>query len=76
MDDPPDEQLMSTKQGWLGGQYDVCLFVPFSFVPVDSAGSRLTVQCARMSKSQGQTRELNSVRSETRLDAPTEFWMY
>ena len=54
MDDPPDEQPMSTRQGWLGGQYDVRLFVPF-FVLVNSAGSKLTVQCAWMSKSQGQT---------------------
>ena len=47
---PPDEQRMNAKRDWLGGQYDVCLFVPF-FLPVHSAGSKLTVQCAWMSKS-------------------------
>ena len=70
---PPDEQLMhpNAKRDWLGGQYDVCLFVPF-FLPVHSAGSKLTVWCIRMSKSQGQTWELHSVRIRMRLDALTE----
>ena len=47
----------NAKRDWLCGQYDVHLFVPF-FLPVHSAGSKLTVRCAWMSKSQGQTREL------------------
>ena len=70
MDDPPDEQPMNAKRDWLGGQYDVRLFVPF-FLPVLSAQSKLTVRCAQMSKSQGQTRELCSVLMRMRLDVPT-----
>ena len=38
----------------------ICLFGPF-FLPVCSAGSKLTVRRGWMSKSQGQTRELYSV---------------
>ena len=71
---PPDEQLMqpmNAKRDWLGGQYDVRLFVPF-FLSVHSAGSKLTVQCAWMSKSQGQARKLYFVLIRIRLDAPTE----
>ena len=54
---PFDEQPMqlNAKQDWLGGQYDVHLFVPLFFVPVNSAGSKLTARCAQVSKSQGQT---------------------
>ena len=70
---PPDEQPMqpNAKRDWLCGQYDVRLFVPF-FLPVHSAGSKLTVWCIWMSKSQGQTRELNSMRSKKRLNALTK----
>ena len=70
---PPDGQPMqpNAKRDWLGGQYDVHLFVPF-FLLVHSAGSKLTVQCTRMSKSQGQTRELYSMRIRKRLDALTK----
>ena len=69
---PPDGQPMqpNAKRDWLCGQYDVHLFVPF-FLPVHSAESKLTVRCARMSKSQGQTRELYSVKIRMRLDVPT-----
>ena len=63
---------LNAKRDWLCGQYDVRLFVP-SFLPVHSAGSKLTVRRAWMSKSQGQTRELYSVKmSLDRLDALTE----
>ena len=51
---------MNTKRDWLGGQYDVHLFVPF-FLLVHSVWSKLTVQCAWISKSQCQTQELYSV---------------
>ena len=62
----------NAKQDWLCRQYDVGLLVPF-FLPVHSAGSKLTVQCAWMSKSQGQTWELYSViMFLDGLDAPTE----
>ena len=42
---PPDKQPMqpNAKRDWLGGQYDVCLFVPF-FLPVHSAGSDCVVR--------------------------------
>ena len=83
---PPDKQPMqpNAKRDWLCGQYDVHLFVPF-FLLVHSAGSKLTVQSAQMSKSQGQTQELYSVLMRIRLDVLTEsgwvgcsdrVWMY
>ena len=70
---PPDEQPMqpNAKRDWLCGQHDVHLFLPF-FLPVHSAGPKLTVRRAWMSKSQGQTRELYSVLMRIRLDVPTE----
>ena len=68
----PDKQPMqpNAKRDWLCGQYDVRLFVPF-FLPVLSAQSKLTVRCAQMSKSQGQTQELYSMLIRMRLDALT-----
>ena len=70
---PPDKQPMqpNAKRDWLRGQYDVRLFVPF-FLLVHSAGSKLTVRRAWITKSQGQTRELYSVLMRIRLDAPTK----
>ena len=52
-------------------QNEIGYVVPF-FLLVHSAGSKLTVQCARMSKSQGQTQELYSVLMRKGLDALTE----
>ena len=62
---------LNGKRDWLCGQYDIRLFVPF-FLPVHNAGSKLTVRCVQMSKSQGQTRELYSMQMRIRLDVPTE----
>ena len=77
---PPDKQLMqpNAKRDWLCGQYDVRLFVPF-FLPVHSAWSKLTVQRAWMSKSQGQTRELYSVLIRIRVGCSHRIkmgWMF
>ena len=70
-----DPHLMSNRcnrmQNEIGYVVNVNSFV-CSFLSVHSAGSKLTVRCARMSKSQGQTRELYSVLMRKRLDSPTE----
>ena len=70
-----DPHLISSRcnrmQDDIGYVVNESLFVPF-FLPVHSAGSKLTVQRTWMSKSQGRTRELYSVLMRIRLDALTE----